>query len=202
MLYRTNPASNYYVMGPNGFGPFAFPVSADSRAEAEFQEWLAGSLDSQMPYGPRHEGKYTLWRQPVTPDLRISHMEAHASMISDMMEDVLVAAELLPLAYSIRPGVDYSEFRFLGHIRNWHAALAPDTALGVEDVFAVSTFRADRILLFGVYGDPTDEHPEPCWSSWLSTTIPSYAPSGTSMLGDLSAIVNISIEGYGRSSFH
>ena len=198
MLLRTSPASNYYVMGPSKFGPFAFPTSEDKTAEKEFKAWLDGEHVTQMPYGARPEGQYTLWRQPITNDIHVEDLGRHADMLHDMLEDELVAAEMLPITYNIRPMVDYSEFRFIGHVKNWHASLAPDTAKGVEDIFAVSSYRADRIMLFGVYGEPTEENPRPWWTSWLNTTMPAYAPAGTSLLRELGSLVNVDLEGYGR----
>lgn len=198
VLLRTSPAFNYYVMGPRKFGPFAFPTSDDRTAEKEFKAWLEGSLDTQMAYGARPEGQYTLWRQPITSDTHVADFDSHADMLHDMMEDELVAAELLPVVYNIRPMVDYSEFRFIGHVKNWHAALAPGSAAGVEDIFLVSSYRADRIMLFGVYGEPTEENPRPWWTSWLNTTMPTYAPNGTSLLRELGSLVNVDLESYGH----
>lgn len=197
MLLRTNPAFNYFVMGPRGFGPFAFPVSEDSTAEREFKAWMDGKESGQMPFGARPGGQYYLWRQPITSDLTTADLGRHADMIHEFEEDELVAAELLPLAYNMRPMVPYDEFRFLGQVSNWHASEGTPGALGVEDIFLVHAARADRVLLFGVYAEASEQNPRPFWTSWLNTTVPAYAPRGTSLLRELSNLVNFEAKSYG-----
>jgi len=197
VLLRTTPKFNYYMMGPQSFGPFAFMVNDDERAEAEFKAWLYGEENGNMAFGPRPEGKYILWRQPLTLDLHTKDVAEYARKLHEQKDDELVACEQLPLVYNMRPQVSYDEFRFIGHIKNWHAEATP-TALAVEDIFLITAHRADRVVVFGVYGEPCDEHPEPYWSIALNTTVPVYAPHRQGIMADLDALIAVDFQEYSK----
>lgn len=188
---RSLPLFNYYVLGPKGFGPFTFPVDTDSCAEMDFARWVAGEPDVVMAYGPRHPGRYTLWRQPIPTSLLPSQEFVAAWEKQD--EDQLVASETLGPRYTVRPDYHYRDYFFGGQITSHHSETE-----AVEDIWLVDPLRADRVLVLGVYGEPeeirkgrrkTGEYTNPTWMTWLSTTIPVYAPGGGGVLAEVVHLV-------------